>query len=45
MSLHKTRDLSSGFNQWLLFPAEEVAYIHSRHRAKVEGTLSQSVLT
>ena len=41
MSLDQTRDLISE-ELWLLVPAEEEAYIHSRHRAKVEGTLSQS---
>ena len=44
MSLDQTRDLISE-ELWLLVPAEEEAYIHSRHRAKVEGTLSQSVFT
>ena len=44
MSLDQTRDLISE-ELWLLVPAEEEAYIHSRHRAKVEGTLSQSAFT
>lgn len=44
MSLDQTRDLVSG-ELWLLVPVEEEACMHSRHGAKAEGTLSQSVLT
>ena len=44
MSLDQTWDLVSG-ELWFLVPVEEEAYIHSRHGAKAEGTLSQSVFT
>ena len=44
MSLDQTRDLISE-ELCLRVPAEEEAYIQCRHRAKGEGTLSQSAFT